>query len=38
MTLQNKKMVATFINFGWATMKRKILNGDISAKKEYIEL
>jgi len=31
--------VGTFINFVWATMGRKIiLNGDISAKKEDIEL
>ena len=30
--------VGTFVKFVWATMGRKILNGNISAKKEDIEL
>ena len=30
--------VGTFIKFVWATMGRKILNNDISAKEEDIEL
>ena len=30
--------VGTFVKFVWATMGRKILNGNISAKKENIEL
>ena len=30
--------VGTFIKFVWATMGRKFLNGNISAKKEDIEL
>ena len=41
MTSQNKNdhcSVGTFINFAWANMGRKILNGYISAKKENIEL
>jgi len=41
MMLQNKNgrcSVGTFIIFVWATMGRKILNSDISAKKEDIEL
>ena len=30
--------VGTFVKFVWATMGRKFLNGNISAKKENIEL
>ena len=30
--------VGTFVKFVWATMGRKFLNGDISAKKEDIKL
>ena len=30
--------VGTFVKFVWATMGRKFLNGNISAKKEDIEL
>ena len=30
--------VGTFVKFVWATIGRKILNNDISAKKEDIEL
>jgi len=30
--------VGTFVKFVWATMGRKILNNDISAKEEHIEL
>ena len=30
--------VGTFVKFAWATMGRNFLNGNISAKKEDIEL
>ena len=41
LTSKNKNgrcSVGTFVKFVWATMKTKILNNDISAKEEDIEL